>query len=103
MGLTSAGQGGRIEIEAAIERYAVELLIRDNGIGFPADSEGRLFDLFFTTKEKGTGLGLSTVKKILDAHGAFISISRRLAASGAGPSGGAGTEVRLTFPRPSQI
>lgn len=89
--------GGHIEVAAAAEGGGVEIIVRDDGGGFPDESAGRLFEMFYTTKERGTGLGLSTVKKIIDAHGGSISIAKRLASSGdAFPK--AGTEVRLQFP-----
>jgi signal transduction histidine kinase len=72
----------------------LKVWIRDDGVGLPPEAEGRLFDLFFTTKEKGTGIGLSTVKKIVDAHGGRISLKRR-SQSGQIEKG---TEVFLAFP-----
>lgn len=86
--------GGSIEINASREGDSVKVWIRDNGMGLPSEGEGRLFDLFFTTKEKGTGIGLSTVKKIVDAHGGRVSLRRR------GNGGGSlrGTEVVISLP-----
>jgi signal transduction histidine kinase len=98
----AVSSGGRIEIEAAAFEQSVEIIVRDDGVGIPAESASRLFDLFYTTKERGTGLGLSTVKKIVDAHGGAISIARRLAASG-DTYPATGTEVRIVFPVDSQV
>ena len=50
------------------------LSVSDHGCGMTPDQVGRLFTPFFTTKPKGTGLGLSNVKKIVDAHGAQITV-----------------------------
>ena len=53
----------------------VEIRVRDNGIGIPADIRDKLFQLFFTTKPsgQGTGLGLSiTYDIITKAHGGTI-------------------------------
>jgi signal transduction histidine kinase len=84
--------GGAIDIAVRRHERGVEVILRDDGVGIPQEAEGRLFDLFYTTKDRGTGLGLSTVKKIVDAHGGEISIARR----GAGDR--PGTEVRLVLP-----
>ena len=98
--------GGKIEVEVgAVDREGggwIDVIVRDNGVGLPTGAETKLFDLFFTTKEKGTGLGLTTVKKIVDAHGGQIAIGRRSGSDNAGrplP----GTEVKMSFPKLSQI
>jgi nitrogen fixation/metabolism regulation signal transduction histidine kinase len=50
----------------------VELVVADNGAGFPQGLGDRVFDPYITSKEKGTGLGLAIVKKIVDEHGGHI-------------------------------
>lgn len=65
---------GAINIKITGGPKVAEVMVADTGPGFPDAERNRLFDLFYTTKEKGTGLGLSTVRKILDAHGATISL-----------------------------
>ncbi len=82
--IDASATGGEIEIEAHRESEWAVVSIKDNGIGLQKDSEGKLFDLFFTTKEKGTGLGLSTVKKIIDAHSGQISITQNAPEIGSG-------------------
>lgn len=54
----------------------VELRVRDNGTGIPADIRETLFSSFVTTKPdgKGTGLGLSIVKQIIDIHEGSIEL-----------------------------
>jgi PAS domain S-box-containing protein len=45
----------------------IEILIQDNGAGISAENRGKVFNLFFTTKEvgKGTGQGLSLSHSII--------------------------------------
>ena len=54
---------------------AVEIRIRDNGTGIPADVMEKVFNPFFTTKpaDKGTGLGLSLSNDIVRQHGGSIA------------------------------
>lgn len=60
----------------------VELEVRDNGPGFPAEMSGRLFHPFATTKKSGTGLGLAMSRTIMQSHRGTIGI-REAAPQGA--------------------
>jgi signal transduction histidine kinase len=59
------------------DREALEIAIRDNGPGIPADVLPRIFDPFFTTKEVGHGLGLGLfiVFEIIEEHGGCIAVT----------------------------
>ena len=50
----------------------LELCVRDNGPGVPADLLPHLFDPFVTTKAQGSGLGLALVAKIVGDHGGIV-------------------------------
>jgi two-component system, NtrC family, sensor kinase len=55
----------------------VEIRIRDNGVGVPAEDYEKLFQPFFTTKPtgEGTGLGLSISYEIItQQHGGTITV-----------------------------
>jgi two-component system sensor kinase FixL len=60
----------------------VEISISDNGPGFPAEIQGRLFHPFATTKKSGTGLGLAISKTIALNHRGAIG-TRAVAPHGA--------------------
>ncbi len=82
-----------IRISAATQEQesgtTVNITVIDRGEGISARNLRVIFQPFFTTKQKGTGLGLPIVKKIMDAHRAYIAIESEE---------GSGTCVRLSFP-----
>ena len=60
---------------------AVEIRVRDNGIGIPEEVKDKLFQPFFTTKPtgEGTGLGLSISYDIVtQQHGGSIAVDSRV-------------------------
>ena len=71
----------------------VEIRIRDNGSGIPAEVKEKLFNPFFTTKPagEGTGLGLSiSYDIVVKQHGGTIDIETQP---------GEFTEFRIVLPR----
>lgn len=50
----------------------VVLRVTDNGCGIPEESQARVFERYFSTKE-GTGFGLSTVLEIVEGAGGVVS------------------------------
>jgi PAS domain S-box-containing protein len=72
---------------------AVEIAVRDNGIGIAPEHRERLFQPFFTTKPtgEGTGLGLSISYDIVrQQHGGTLAVDSRL---------GEFTEFTVRLPR----
>ena len=55
---------------------SVEVRIKDNGMGIPADIVDKVFNPFFTTKppDQGTGLGLAMSSDIVRGHGGSIRV-----------------------------
>jgi signal transduction histidine kinase len=75
--------GGRLWIKLLhdAENNMVDVVVRDNGCGIPADKLPRIFDSFYTTKsgpdasgKGGTGLGLSMCRETIEAHHGRIRV-----------------------------
>jgi signal transduction histidine kinase len=75
----------------------VEIRIRDNGTGIPAEVQEKMFNPFFTTKPagQGTGLGLSMTHDIIvKQHGGRIDVATEV---------GQFTEFTIVLPRRSNL
>lgn len=81
----------QITITATAHADVLEMIIEDNGPGFPKEEIGHVFDKFYrlrNTKAGGTGLGLSIVKGFVEAHNGSVSLENR-------PEGGARFTIEL--------
>ncbi|MBZ0156328.1 MAG: PAS domain-containing protein [Alphaproteobacteria bacterium] len=67
----------------------VALSIKDNGIGMDEETQTRIFEPFFSTKDRGTGLGMSITSGIISAHRGTIAVRS---------SAGKGTEFTIRLP-----
>lgn len=79
---------GRISVSLFCENDKTNLIVEDNGVGFPSADAASLLEPYVTTRSKGTGLGLAIVKKIVEDHKGRIIMENI-------PSGGA--RVTLSF------
>ena len=87
--------GGRMDLSVSCTGGTAAVVVRDTGIGIPADQQDRVFERFYRVDKShskasgGTGLGLSIVKHAVQYHHGVIELKSEL---------GKGTEIRVTFP-----
>jgi signal transduction histidine kinase len=72
--------GGRVTITARQVGDQLEVSVKDNGSGIPADELPRIFERFYQLdksrrggSERGVGLGLTIAREIIHSHGGEIS------------------------------
>lgn len=88
--------GGSVSIQTRDAGDALELIVRDTGIGIAEDEQKLLFDEFFrgmtarSSTIRGVGLGLAVVRSIVDAHNGTIDLESEV---------GKGTTVTVRIPR----
>lgn len=88
-------EGGHIWLSLEQEGQVAVLRVRDNGIGIPAEQQGRIFDMFAqvdasrTRSQSGLGLGLTLVREFVELHGGQVNVYSD------GPGTGSSFEVRL--------
>jgi two-component system sensor kinase FixL len=67
----------------------IEVIVQDTGTGIPGEIAEQLFKPFITTKAGGMGIGLSISKRIVEAHGGEMTVTRNAAG---------GATFRFTLP-----
>jgi signal transduction histidine kinase len=76
-------------MESQIHKDTVVISISDNGAGISDENIGKIFNLYYTTKQTGSGLGLSIVNQIIAEHNGIISVDSKP---------GEGTNIILKIP-----
>jgi signal transduction histidine kinase len=72
--------GGRVDVSAKQNGKAVEIAVKDTGIGISAEDQVVLFEEFrqvgkdSARKAEGTGLGLALTRKFVELHGGEIRV-----------------------------
>lgn len=89
--LDAMPRGGNLWISTRLADSAghVELAVKDDGMGIPADVLPQIFEPFLTTKESGVGLGLAISHGIIERHNGRIDVTSEL---------GRGTTFTITLP-----
>jgi two-component system NtrC family sensor kinase len=86
-------QGGNLWLSTTFssDDHKLHIVVRDDGVGIPADIVPRIFEPFLTTKEsgRGVGLGLAISRSILERHSGNIEVQSEA---------GRGTTFRITLP-----
>jgi len=80
--VTFAGAVREVEVSASVATGTVEIVVRDRGIGIPADEIDRLFMRFFRASNAagitGTGIGLHLVKSFVDKHAGAVAVASEI-------------------------
>src|SRR5215467_655613 len=85
--------GGRLRLGASsTSGKRVEIVCEDTGPGIKPEHLGKIFDLYFTTKESGSGIGLSMVYRAVQLHDGEIHVQS---------IPGRGTTFRVLLPQAS--
>ncbi|MDA1329673.1 MAG: HAMP domain-containing sensor histidine kinase [Chloroflexi bacterium] len=88
-------KGGKVQIAAREVDGRVEMSVSDSGIGIAENKIHEIFEPFYqidgssTRKYGGAGLGLTLAKRIIDSHGAKLSIESHA---------GKGTRISFSLP-----
>ena len=64
----------KIDIDIFKKDDYIQLIIKDNGIGFSSTNLNELLKPYYTTKKNGTGLGLPIVNKIINDHNGTLKL-----------------------------
>jgi signal transduction histidine kinase len=84
-------EGGNVTLEACISSDNICIIIKDNGVGIPAEDLSKVTEKFFKgrTSMSQNGIGLSLCKEIIEMHNGKLEILSEY---------GTGTEVRILVP-----
>ncbi|WP_282753764.1 sensor histidine kinase [Desulfuromonas thiophila] len=80
---------GELLVRTALADGGVLIEFRDSGCGMDEQTQEKIFEPFYTTKDKGTGLGLAISRQIIEQHQGRITLKS---------APGRGTSVRVWLP-----
>jgi PAS domain S-box-containing protein len=89
--------GGEIRVSTGLDRAGnMEIAVSDTGVGIADQDQRRVMEAFvqvdsdLNRKSEGTGLGLPLTKRLVELHGASLTLRSKL---------GEGTTMTVRFPR----
>lgn len=75
-------ENGQVDIETEATEEAIQISVKDSGVGIAEEKLPLIFEQFFRVKEEksiqGSGLGLSIAGKIVEAHNGDIDVESEL-------------------------
>jgi two-component system sensor histidine kinase HydH len=81
--------GGQIVLRTQRQGDWVVLDLIDTGCGMDERVQQQIFDVFYSTRPGGSGLGLPTARRIIEAHGGYITLQSAV---------GRGTQFSIHLP-----
>jgi hypothetical protein len=89
-GLEAMHAGGTLTLRARRTENGAAIDVSDTGEGIPPERLDTIFEAFVTTKPTGTGLGLARSRKIIEQHGAKLTVESQP---------GVGSTFSIFFPK----
>jgi len=90
-------RGGLVDVRALGTADAIEMVVRDNGVGIPEQEQESIFDLFKRGSNadgtKGIGLGLSLARRMVELHRGRLDLHSEP---------GVGTTITIVLPRAAE-
>ena len=86
---------GEVEVSLTSRGDFIELVVRDTGVGIPAEELPRIFDRFHRVRDararshEGTGIGLALVSDLVKLHGGTLEAESQV---------GRGTRITVSIP-----
>jgi two-component system nitrogen regulation sensor histidine kinase NtrY len=87
---------GLVNLTLRETHETLEIIVEDNGVGFPAVGREQLVEPYVTTRSKGTGLGLAIVRRVIEDHGGDLQLRDA-------PPPGPGACVVITLPKTRKL
>lgn len=84
--------GGKLSIDTEFGEQEITIAIADSGDGISEQTQGRIFEKYFSTKKSGTGIGLHIAREAVEELGGRVDVESIMKN---------GTTFRITIPKPA--